>query len=89
MDIDLTDGDFRLERDGGTYVVMGPGNQVVQRSTRCIDVAISTLNKIGEQARRSTRSCLCCGRGFTSEGRHNRMCGDCRYRRSGLGKEWG
>jgi hypothetical protein len=29
------------------------------------------------------RPCMCCGRGFLSEGPHNRLCGPCRLQPSG------
>ena len=29
---------------------------------------------------RATRTCLCCGRGFPSEGAWNRLCGRCKSR---------
>ena len=86
--INLTDGDFRLERLGRRYVLIGPGDQVVRQASSTIDVAISTLNKCGDVARRTTRACLCCRQALSSERRHNRMCTGCRVRRSGLGREW-
>ena len=86
--INLTDGDFRLERQDRRYVLIGPGDQVVRQASSTIDVAISALNQAGELARRTTRACLCCRQALSSEGRHNRMCTGCRVRRSGLGREW-
>ena len=42
------------------------------------------IDKLNRKAAASTRPCLCCGARFNSEGPHNRMCGTCRSRASGM-----
>ena len=86
--INLTDRDFRLERQDRRYVLISLGDQVVRQASSTIDVAISALNQAGEAARRTTRACFCCRQALSSERRHNRMCTGCRVRRSGLGRKW-
>lgn len=38
------------------------------------------LEKGPKAKRRQLRSCLCCGKGFESDGFHNRLCSTCRGR---------
>lgn len=38
---------------------------------------IETLNN---RAKTTMRPCMCCGKTFTSDGPHNRLCGACRTR---------
>lgn len=72
----------------GRYVVVDPdGRRVGAPTTEDVAVArAAQLNReADEKARRGPRACICCGKGFESEGIHNRMCGPCRGRNDALG----
>lgn len=55
--------------------VWGPGAQALAEIKR--DALQAVLDTA---AKRGPRKCLCCGKGFASEGIHNRMCDPCRAR---------
>lgn len=61
-----------------------PDGRVVGQPTRHHADAVQTCARLqaeaDRKARRGPRPCLCCGRRFFSEGRHNRMCALCRGR---------
>ena len=39
--------------------------------------SLATLRAVAKASRRQPRACLCCGRSFSSEGPHNRLCIRC------------
>jgi len=81
---------FRVEYDGktGKHVVVSPeGRRVWGPGTQAIAQAKRDALQADQDAakKRGPRACLCCGKGFQSEGIHNRMCDGCRRRDDALG----
>jgi hypothetical protein len=75
----------RVERiKSGEFQVLGIEDYSPTFLTRAkAEAWLSAKLKTGEKAKRpQPRSCLCCGKGFESEGFHNRLCQPCRLRAS-------
>lgn len=75
---------FRVQFSHGChYVVVDPSGAHVGAPTskHCAEERAERLNA---GAKRGPRACLCCGKGFESEGIHNRLCALCRTRDDAL-----
>lgn len=72
---------------GSQYVVVDPTGAQVGAATSllCAQERAERLNAEADgKAKRGPRACLCCGKGFESEGIHNRLCAICRTRDDAL-----
>ena len=75
----------RVERiKSGEFQVLGIDTYSPVFWTRAeAEAWLNAKLEAGSKAKRpQPRSCLCCGKGFESEGFHNRMCQPCRLRAS-------
>lgn len=52
----------------------------LDRAESSVVACIDRLEKRDAAAHKQQRPCMCCGKRFTSDGPHNRLCGSCRTR---------
>ncbi|MBC2834692.1 hypothetical protein [Paragemmobacter straminiformis] len=71
-------------RMGQGYAVFGPDGRQVSPwspSSEYVENLRSTKQREADaRKKRGTRSCMCCGNKFMSDGIHNRLCGRCNGR---------
>ncbi|WP_413874131.1 hypothetical protein [Albidovulum sp.] len=76
--------EHKVEGNGHFFWVADPDGRVVSKAYRTFREAADRAEKLTGEARLAERfgrarrrPCLCCGREFSSEGIHNRLCGYC------------
>jgi hypothetical protein len=67
---------LRVEGSGNAWAIF-KGDELV-RITAHHDRALDQIETLLRRNRMSSRPCLNCGKRFTSEGPHNRLCRGCR-----------
>lgn len=73
-----------VQRWGEGYAVFDGKDRLSGANNRAIAEAIRDRIARERSPQMRVRPCLCCGKDFTSEGPHNRMCGTCRLQPSDI-----
>lgn len=68
----------RIVRANYRYHVENDDGERVSGFFTNLESAQLRMERIAREAARCVRPCITCAKRFTSEGKHNRMCGDCR-----------
>jgi len=68
----------------GVFAVIGGKEFMVSQWFRYKHQVDRAKDRVEKQARMKDRPCITCGRTFTSEGPHNRMCNECRLEKSSM-----
>ncbi|PZQ99902.1 MAG: hypothetical protein DI533_04530 [Cereibacter sphaeroides] len=74
----MTDFDVRGAGQGWTVYHKGERIGRIYNQQASAYAAIKGIKRRLDRARARMRPCLCCGRGFASQGIHNRLCEPCR-----------